>query len=223
MNLVDLAIVGAVGLGLLIGWSRGLIGPLIAEGTFLLSYWIIATHPNLVSTLLPEGVPRPLAMLALPIVVALAVGLVARFALGAAFRLPLARQADKLLGAAVNGTVAFVIVYVVLLGLAGAGTVLSPITKAGLIGSSQVGVMRSLLAQYPQAAGVVPPGELRQLATATSVHPVPLADLGQYAKVINYYERDLRPQLATSALAPVVLQIGSHLPLIGRQVALPAS
>ena len=223
MNLIDALIVLAVGLGLYIGWSRGLLGPLLAEGTFLIAYWVIATHPSLVSSLTPSGIPRPLAMIGLPVVLALAVGVVGGIVLGAVFRVPLTRQLDKLLGAAVNGGVAFVIVYVLLLGLVGAGTVLGPISRAGSIASSQVGVMRTLLAQYPQAAAVVPPGELGQLASATSAHSIPVADLGQYAKVIDYYERNLRPQLASSQLAPLVLKLGSRIPLIGRQVTVPKS
>src|SRR5207244_3792142 len=221
MNLIDAVIVLAVGLGVYIGWSRGLLGPLLAEATFLISYWVVLTHPGLVSSLTPAGVPRPLAMIGLPVVLALAVGVIGGMVLGAVFRIPLTRQLDKVLGAAVNGGVAFVIVYVLLLGLVGAGTVLGPITRAGLIGSSQVGVMRTLLSQYPQAAGVVPPGELVQLASATSTHPIPFADLSQYAKVIDYYEHDLRPALASSQLAPLVLRLGSHIPVIGRPVTVP--
>ena len=56
MNLVDLAIVGVIGLGILIGWKNGLIGPLLGEGTFLLSYWIVSTHPSLLG-LVPASVP----------------------------------------------------------------------------------------------------------------------------------------------------------------------
>src|SRR2546430_44325 len=62
MNLVDLAIVIVIGLGVLIGWKNGLIGPLLAEGTFLLSYWIVATPPSLVGIIparVPPGDPRP--------------------------------------------------------------------------------------------------------------------------------------------------------------------
>ena len=76
--------------------------------------------------------------------------------------------------------------------------------------------MRMLLAEHPQAAGFVPPGELSQLATVATVHPFPLSQLGQYARVIDYYERTLRPQLAGSQLAPVVFRFGARIPLIGR-------
>src|SRR3982074_1089495 len=121
MNLVDLAIVVVVWLGVRRGWKNGLIGPLLAEGTFLLSYWIVATHPSLVS-IIPTGIPRPLAVLLLPAALALVVGLVGRPIFSSVFRLPLSRTLDKLLGAAANGAFAFVIVYVILLGLVGAGT-----------------------------------------------------------------------------------------------------
>ena len=220
MNLVDLGIVLVIGLGVLIGWRNGLIGPLLAEGTFLLTYWIISTHPGL-AALVPSSVPRPLAILLLPAVLGLVVGIAGRTIFQTFFRLPLTRSLDKLLGAAANGGLAFVIVYVVLIGLAGAGTVLDPLTETKSLQSGQVVAMQMLLAANPQAAGFVPSAELSQLASVASVHPVGLAQLGQYAQVINYYERTLRPQLASSQLAPVVLRYGARLPIIGRHVTLP--
>ena len=128
MNLVDLAIVVVIGLGVLIGWKNGLIGPLLAGGTFLLSYWIVATHPSLVN-IIPVSVPRPLAMLLLPVALGLVVGFAGRAIFMSFFRLPLTKTLDKLLGALANGGLAFVIVYVVLVGLAGAGTVLDPLSR----------------------------------------------------------------------------------------------
>ena len=220
MNLIDLAIVVVIGLGILVGWKNGLIGPLLAEGTFLFAYWIVSTHPSLVSVI-PASVPRPLATLLLPIALGLIVGFVGRMVFMSFFRLPLTRTLDKLLGAAANGGLAFVIVYVVLLGLAGAGTVLDPLTRVSTIQPSQVTAMQMLLAANPAVAGFVPSGELGQLASVASVHPVALAQLGQYAQVINYYEHTLRPQLATSRLAPLVIQYGARLPIIGRHVTLP--
>lgn len=220
MNLVDLAIVVVIGLGILVGWKNGLIGPLLAEGTFLFAYWIVSTHPSLVSVI-PASVPRPLATLLLPIALGLVVGFVGRMVFMSFFRLPLTRTLDKLLGAAANGGLAFVIVYVVLLGLAGAGTVLDPLTRVSTVQPSQVTAMQMLLAENPAVAGFVPSGELGQLASVASMHPVALAQLGQYAQVINYYEHTLRPQLATSRLAPLVIQYGARLPIIGRQVTLP--
>lgn len=220
MNLVDLAIVVVIGLGILIGWKNGLIGPLLGEGTFLLSYWIVSTHPTLAG-LIPASVPRPLAILLLPAALGLVVGFVGRMIFMSVFRLPLTRSIDKVLGAAANGGLAFVIVYVVLMGLAGAGTVLDPLTKVASIQPPQVAAMQMLLAENPQVAGFVPSGELGQLASAASSHPVGLTQLGQYARVINYYEHTLRPQLATSRLAPLVVQYGARLPIIGRQVTLP--
>src|ERR1700694_5102927 len=123
MNLVDITIVVVIGLGILIGWRKGLIGPLLAEGTFLLSYWIVSTHPGL-AALVPSSVPRPLAVLILPIALGLVVGFVGRAIFMSFFRLPLTRSLDKILGAAANGGLAFVIVYVVMLWLGGAGNVL---------------------------------------------------------------------------------------------------
>src|SRR5256885_6794718 len=137
MNLVDLGIILVIGLGILIGWRNGLIGPLLAEATFLLTFWIISTHPGLIA-LVPSGVPRPLAPFVLPIGLGLLVGIVGRVVLQSFFRLPLTRSLDKLLGAAVNGGLAFVLVYVVLLGLVSARTVLHPLVKARAGPSRQI-------------------------------------------------------------------------------------
>ena len=220
MNLVDLGIVIVIGMGVFIGWRNGLIGPLLAEATFLLTYWIIATHPTLVG-LVPSSIPRPLAPFVLPVALGLVVGFVGRTMFRAVFQLPLTRQLDKVLGAAANGALAFVIVYAVLLGLVGAGTVLNPLARVTSVQSSQVAAVQMLLAENPMAAGMVPPGELGQLSSVAALHPVPLAQLGQYAQVINYYERTLRPQLTTSQLAPVVLRFGARIPIIGRHTTLP--
>ncbi len=220
MNLVDVVIVVVIGLGILIGWRNGLIGPLLGEGTFLLSYWLVSIHPGL-AALVPSSVPRPLAVLLLPAALGLVVGFVGRMVFMSVFRLPLTRGLDKVLGAAANGGLAFVIVYVVLLGLVGAGTVLDPLTRVRSVQPTQVAAMQMLLAANPQVAGFVPSGELGQLATVASTHPVELAQLGQYAQVINYYERTLRPALATSQLAPLVLRYGARLPIIGRPATLP--
>jgi uncharacterized membrane protein required for colicin V production len=220
MNLVDLGIVLVIGFGILIGWRNGLIGPLLAQATFLLSFVVIASHPNIVG-LIPPEIPRPLATLILPIALGLVVGIVGRTLLGTIFQLPLTRQLDKLLGAAANGALALVIVYLVLFGLASAGTVLDPLLQATTLRSGQVAAMRTLLQHNPQASSFVPVGELGQLATVSSAQPIPLAQLGQYAKVIEYYQRDVRPQLASSRLAPLVLRVGSQLPVIGHRATLP--
>src|SRR2546425_9515628 len=167
MNLVDLGIVLVVGLGILIGWRNGLIGPLLAEATFLLTFWIISTHPGLIA-LVPSGVPRPLAPFVLPVGLGLLVGIVGRVVLQSFFRLPLTRSLDKLLGAAVNGGLAFVIVYVVLLGLVSAGTVLDPLVRARMVQSSPGTAVWRAPAENPPAGSFLPSGEPRQPATGAT-------------------------------------------------------
>jgi uncharacterized membrane protein required for colicin V production len=223
MNLVDLAIILAVALGVLMGWSRGLIGPLLAEATFLIGIFVISKQPNLVAGLVPQGIPGPVGTLGLLAAISVVVGVVGRLVLGMLFRLPLARKGDKLVGAVAHGALALVLVYVLLIGVASADKVLAPINAVASIRSPQLQAMQSLLSQYPQAAGIVNPSELGRLANVASGRAVPFDQLGQYAKAINWYEHDLRPQVKTSRIAPIVMQIGRHLPIIGQQIALPTS
>jgi len=220
MNLVDLGIVLVLAFGIYIGWRNGLIGPLLAEGAFLIGYWIVSRNPG-VASLVPSSIPRAYAVLLLPAVVGLAVGVIGRMVFQSFFRLPFTRQVDKTLGAVANGALAFVIVYVVLLGFIGAGTVLDPLTQATSIRAPQVAAMQMLLRHNPGAATLVPAGELTQLSSVASVHALPIDQLGQYAQVINYYQHTLRPQLATSQLAPLVLHFGARLPIIGRAATVP--
>ena len=222
MNLIDAGIVILVLLGLLLGWSRGLIAPLLAEAGFLVTFWIVLTHPALLNTIIPPNIPRPLAIVALPGIIGLVTGLIGRTLFKTAFRLPLARQADKVLGAAVHGALAGVIVYVVLLGMAGVDNVLGPISGVATIGSAQVAATRSLLGQYPEAGSFIDPAQLAQLGSQAALRPVPFAALGQYAQALAWYEQELRPQLRGSRLAPLVLRLGAHLPVVGRPVKLPA-
>jgi uncharacterized membrane protein required for colicin V production len=221
MNLIDLGIVLVLAFGVFIGWRNGLIGPLLAEGTFLIGYWIVSRNPGL-AALIPSSIPRAYAVLILPALVGLVVAIVGRTVFQAFFRLPFTRSVDKALGAVANGALAFVIVYVVLLGFVGAGTVLDPLASATAIREPQVAAMQLLLKNNPQAAALVPSGELGQLQTVASLRALPIDQLGQYAKVINYYEHTLRPQLTTSALAPIVLRLGARLPIIGRVATIPA-
>jgi uncharacterized membrane protein required for colicin V production len=220
MNLIDLGIVLVLAFGIFIGWRNGLIGPLLAQGTFLIGYWIVSRNPGL-AALVPPTVPRAYAVLILPAVIGLIVGIVGRMVFQTFFRLPFTRSVDKALGAVANGALGFVIVYVVLLGLVGAGTVLDPLAAATVVREPQVAAMQMLLKNNPQVATMVPAGELGQLSNVASVHALPIDQLGQYAQVINYYEHTLRPQLATSALAPIVLRLGAHLPIIGRVATIP--
>ena len=220
MNLIDLGIVLVRAFGVFIGWRNGLVGPLLAEGTFLLGYWVVSRNPGL-AALIPLSVPRPYAVMILPAVIGLVAGIAGRSVFQAFFRLPFTRSVDKVLGAVANGALAFVIVYVVLLGFVGAGMVLDPLATATTIRQPQVAAMQMLLKKNPQAAALVPSGELGQLSNVASVRGLPIDQLGQYAQVINYYEHTVRPQLASSVLAPIVLRYGAHLPIIGRVASIP--
>lgn len=220
MNLIDVGILLVLAFGIFIGWRNGLIGPLLAQGTFLIGYWIVSRNPGL-AALIPPSIPRSYAVLILPATVGIAVGIVGRMVFQAFFRLPFTRSVDKVLGAVANGGLAFVIVYVVLLGFVGAGTVLDPLASAAVIREPQVAAMQMLLKNNPQVATLVPSAELGQLSNVASVRALPIDQLGQYAQVINYYEHTLRPQLKTSALAPLVLRLGTHLPIIGRPATIP--
>lgn len=220
MNTVDLGILVVIGLGLLVGWSRGLVGPLLAEAGFLITFLVVSTHPDLVASLLP-GTPRPVIIIGLSIAIGLAVGVIGRVVLGVAFRLPLARSLDRVLGAALHGLLAFALVYVVLLGVAGIDRVLGPINGVLAIRSSQVAAMSALLTQYPQAGSFITGSELGQLGAAAAVNPIPTAQLGQYSKLLGWYEREFRPQVTQSVLAPLVMRWGAYLPVVGKPIALP--
>ncbi len=221
VSLLDLVIAALVALAAWLGWSRGLIRPLLSQilviGTLLLIYG----RGDLVGAVLPAGVPRPVASLVL---LTLAGSLAARlgFTLSrAAYRLPFARRADRWLGVIANTAFALVGVYVLLVGLVGLDSIAAPLHGKATMAPTDVATVRKNVDANPPSTAVVDPSGLERLQEDALTAPVPIERLGDYEPSLGAYETKLRPQLLGSLLAPAFIQAGAGLPIVGRNVPFP--
>lgn len=138
-----------------------------------------------------------------------------------AHRVGVLRKADRAVGVALGGVIALVTTYVVLLGTVTVDGLLAPLHDAGALRPTEVAALRALVEAHPQARVVVDAAALERLEQAAAQAPVSLRDLGEFDGVLAFFELELRPQLATSRLAPFVLALGENLPVIGRPAGLP--
>jgi hypothetical protein len=59
------------------------------------------------------------------------------------------------------------------------------------------------------------------MATQVATAAIPSDQVAKINQTLGYYESTVRPQLLSSVIAPTLLNLGQHLPLIGRQVEFP--
>ena len=57
--------------------------------------------------------------------------------------------------------------------------------------------------------------------TAAAKASIPTEELAKYDAALGFYETSLRPALLSSKLAPALLGLGEHLPVVGQHVDFP--
>lgn len=221
MNLLDVAIVTAAALGTLTGWRSGFIGPVLAQAGALAGAAALYFNPDILARLLPAGAVRPLVGVGLVVLLGAVLGSLGSEVAALAHRVGVLRKADQVVGVALGGVIALVTTYVVLLGTVTVDGLLAPLHDAGTLRPTEVAALRALVEAHPQTRVFVDAAALERLEQAAAQAPVSLRDLGEFDGVLAFFELELRPQLATSRLAPLVLALGENLPVIGRPAGLP--
>ncbi len=219
MNL-DLVVIAAVALGAFAGWRRGFVMPLIAVAAGLVGLYVLYAEPG--SGLVPSGA----AGIGLGVlVVTLAGSLVGRIGgmlVGLIHRVGVLKAADHTLGVPLGAVTALVGVYVALVALVSFDGVLAPLHGKPTVDQAAVAAMRAAVAANPQFSVMVDPGTLDQMATEVAKSAIPAEQLSTIDSTLAFYETDVRPQLLSSSLAPVILTVGQNAPFIGRHVTFPA-
>lgn len=136
-------------------------------------------------------------------------------------RFAVARRIDHAAGVPLGALVTAVTLYVALLGTLTVDAWLSPLRGKSAIGVADVAAVQALAKTNPALGAFVEPAMLQTLLEQAATAPVASAQLAQYDAALGYYEETVRPQLLASRIAPVLLAIGEHLPIIGRHVDFP--
>ena len=218
--MADFAILAFVLLGALIGFRRGFVVPLVAQGGAILT--LAALYAGPLTGALPSGTAG-LGAGAIAIAVgAAAFGTVAAFFVGLIHRFGALKRFDKVLGIPLGMATAAVTLYVALLGTLVLDAWLDPLHGKTAIGRDEIAAVQALAGANPALAAFADPAILSSLAESATKAPLPSEQLAKLDSALGFYEGTLRPELLQSKIAPLMLSIGEKLPIIGRPATLPA-
>jgi hypothetical protein len=217
--MVDLAIVIALAAGAFAGWRKGFIVPLVVQAGALLSLATLYAGP------LRGNVPSGAAGLGLGIG-AVVLGSSILGAIGGIFirlvyRFGVLKRMDKVAGVPLGAATAAITLYVALVGTVALDGWLAPLHGTLAIGPQQLAAVEKLAAVNPTFSAFADPTMLNSIAAAAQAAPIPTEQLAKYDAALGFYETSVRPALLSSKIAPAILTLGEHLPVIGQHVVFP--
>ena len=221
MDVLDIVIIAVLALGVYMGFSRGLIRPLIAQAGALVVLAVLSRNPGLMDRVVPPFVPRIALVGVLLFAGGFVFGIAGRVVGAITDRIPLVRTVDKPAGVIFNALLSLVFLYVVISGMVSLDGALEPIHRATQLGSAQVAELRKKIADTPGVGLLVGNHSLDQMQTDAAQGAVPATKIGQYDGLIGIYESRVRPQLVGSTLAPIVLAMGEKIPVVGHHQSFP--
>lgn len=219
--IIDLVILVFVAAAVFVGYKYGTVQPVFALLGFVLVGVILAGHWSGYSRFLDQhihsnGVVDALLILALAILVAWAGWKLGGFV----HRMPIVRGADGLLGVVVCGLIAIWLLYGALslgaaLGKAFDGTIGQATTT-----EAQAQAIRVWVQGNPVLRLMVSNSDVQQLVQAAKTPNNPnsaISDFSSLQQLQTIYRIVFESQLRSSHLAPIVMWIGQHTPIIGHE------
>src|SRR6266436_6244309 len=215
--IIDAVIALALLVALFLGYQRGVIQPLMAEifffGTLLVIFRFHDQYTNEMQKLLHINAVISVFVALILAVILGAVG----GAIGGAFhRLEAIRGVDGLLGIFVHVVVTLVVVYLAVSALVTLDNAFEPTLKSASLTLTQVNQLESWIRSNPITSAMVSKQDLDALkkaaAKSSGASIDSVAGIHQLQQIFVDF---LQPQLHSSRAVPVVLSIGSHIPVIG--------
>jgi uncharacterized membrane protein required for colicin V production len=215
----DIAILVIVGVSAFAGWRKGFVAPLFAVALSLLSLYALYAGPG--AGIVPTGtVGIGLGVLVVGLVGSV-VGRVGGILVSLVHRVGLLRAADKTLGVPLGALTGLVAVYLALVAVVSFDNLLAPLHGKVSVDQAAVAAVKVALDANPQFAVMLDPGMVDAMATQVAKAAIPADQIQKFDQTLGYYESTVRPQLISSALAPLILSIGERAPLLGRHVVFP--
>lgn len=218
--MADIAIVGFILLGALIGFSKGFVLPLIAAGGALFAIAFLFAGPA--NGAVPSG---SVGLGAGALALGLGATLFARIGMaiaGLIHRFGILGKVDKVLGIPIGMATAAVALYVALLGTLTLDAWLDPLHGKAAIGTQDIAALQTVAKANPTLSVFASPTMLQALLeSAAAKGPLSGDQLSQADSALGFYEQKVRPEILSSKLVPVILALGEKLPVIGRPATLP--
>jgi len=218
-DVLDIAIVLAVLAGIVAGWRRGFLVPVVAQIGVLLGLTFVYAGP--LSANVPSG---PLGLGAGAVAATAGgyiLGSVGAFGIGLMYRFAPLRRMDHVLGVPLGAVAASATVYLSLLGAVTVDGWLGPLHDKGTLTQPDIAQLQAVIAANPAAGAVMDPYALAALAKAAATAPITMEQLAKVNAALSFYETNVRPALVQSRIGPLVLSLGADLPIIGRHVEYP--
>lgn len=217
--MLDISIVLALLAGVVAGWRRGFLVPVVAQVGVLLGLAFVYAGP--MSDSVPAG---PLGLGAGAVAGAAGgavLGTVGATAIGLLYRYAPLRRIDHLLGIPLGGLAAGVTVYLSLVATVTLDGWLQPLHDKGTLTRPDVAALQAVVAANPAAGVFVDPKMLAALAEAAAKAPITQEQFAKLSAALSFYETNVRPVILESRIGPLVLSLGADLPVVGRQVDYP--
>jgi hypothetical protein len=217
--MADIAILIALAAGAFAGWRKGFIVPLVVQAGALLSLATLYAGPLQGSV--PSGVTGIGLGIGAVVLGSSILGAVGGMFIRLVYRFGVLQRMDKVAGIPLGAATAAITLYVALLGTIALDGWLAPLHGGLAIGPQQVAAVQALAATNPTFSAFADPTMLNQITAAVAKAPIPAEQLAKYDAALGFYETSVRPALLSSKIAPAILALGEHLPVIGHHVVFP--
>jgi uncharacterized membrane protein required for colicin V production len=215
----DIAILAVVGVAAVAGWRKGFVAPLFAVALSLLGLYALYNGPG--AGLVPSGtIGLGLGVLVVGFVASV-VGRVGGMLVSVVHRVGLLRAADHTLGVPLGALTGLVAVYLALVAVVSFDNLLAPFHGKPTVDQAAVAALKVALDANPQFAVMIDPGMVDAMATQVTKAAIPADQIQKFDQTLAYWESTVRPQLISSALAPVILAVGERAPFLGRHIVFP--
>jgi len=215
--IIDIVIVLVLIIALFLGYQRGVIQPLMAEifffGTLLVIFRFHDQYTTEMQKLLHLS---PVISVFVALILAVILGAVGGAIGGAFHRLEAIRGVDGLLGIFVHVVVTLVVIYLAVSALVTLDNAFEPTLKSATLTLAQVNQLENWILSNPITSAMVSKQDLQALKNAANKSSGASIDsVGGIHQLQQIYVDFLQPQLHSSRSVPIILGIGSHIPVIG--------
>lgn len=215
----DIAILAIVGIAAVAGWRKGFVAPLFAVALSLLGLYALYNGPG--AGLVPSGtIGLGLGVLVVGFVASV-VGRVGGILVSVVHRVGLLHAADRTLGVPLGALTGLVAVYLALVAVVSFDNLLAPFHGKPTVDQAAVAALKVALDANPQFAVMIDPEMVDAMATQVTKAAIPADQIQKFDQTLAYWETTVRPQLISSALAPIILAVGERAPVLGRHIVFP--
>ena len=215
--IIDVVVVLVLIVALIVGYQRGVIQPLMAEifffGTLLA---VFRFHDQYTNEMAKIAHLNAVLSVFVALILAVIVGSIGGAIGGAFHRLEALRGIDGLLGIFVHVVVTLIVVYLAVAALVTLDNAFEPTLKSASLTLTQVNQLEHWILSNPITSAMVSKQDLDALKKAASKSSGASIDsVAGIHQLQQIFVDFLQPQLHSSRAVPVVLAIGSHIPVIG--------